>query len=138
MGMQGEVDSREGESPGGHVSKLFDDEVSVAVAPTQTTFITFTVKPYGGYGSLRPAQVWLALENTDVAQTMDVWIQTRIKAGSGPWVTMDSFATFMQMGPLVNRTGFFECFGMDEIRVVGTASGAGLTANISRRMAWPG
>jgi hypothetical protein len=129
---------KEGSLPSGHTSKLFDDSVAVSVAPTQTTFITFTILPYNSYGGFRPSQVWLTLENTDVAQTMDVWIQTRIKAGSGSWVTMDTFNTFMQMAPLVARTGFFECFGMEEVRVVGTASGAGLDAVISRRMAWPG
>ena len=121
----------------GHVSKLFEDRTQVSVAPTQTTFIDFQVIPLGGYATPRPTACWLTIENADAAQTLDVLIQTRIKNGSGTFNTVSAFAMFQGIVALELRTDFLSTVGLDEIRVVGTASGAGLTAFISRRMAWP-
>ena len=107
-------------------------QLTVSVAPTLTVLETFNCK------NIEVARFWF--ENTDVSQTLTIGYQTRPVAGTGTWgstgVTwIDPIAASTLYGPLELKAD-----GNGEMRIWGTASGAGLTCKYTRAteaLVWP-
>lgn len=105
-------------------SLLTLDKSIVSVAPTATELDRFNTAD--------ETSVYVVVENRDGAQTCDGWIETRPKPGSGNWAR--SSLTVLEAilaGEVRNEP--IQIDGAGEVRVMATASGAGLTAWVSRR-----
>lgn len=105
---------------------------TVAVNPSLTVLDQFSSK------GIETVRLWL--ENTDAAQTLSVVLQTRPVVGAGTWGTQTS--PLVDPVPALSMAGPVEVKvdGSGEVRVYGTASGAGLTCKYSRRnemLVWP-
>ena len=103
--------------------KAIDPAIEVAVAPTPTTLATFDVQ----FTSILTVQV----ENLDPSQTLDCTI-LRHAIMSAPFVDSGLF-DLKNIQPGTAAAIDIQCGGNIEIRIFGTASGAGLTATICGR-----
>lgn len=103
--------------------RAIDPAVSVAVAPTPTVLASFDVAT--------TATLTVQVENTDASQTLSCDIQRRAIT-SAPFVSTGSFL-LQDIQPLASACVDVDVAGASDVRIVGTASGAGLTANICGR-----
>lgn len=103
---------------------------AVSVAPTTTTLGTFDTQ--------RSKLLSLAVRNDDVSQTLACVIQRRAMSretsgGNASDFSDTSIPDLASIAPGVTAAVDVDCAANAEVRVVGTASGAGLTATISAR-----
>lgn len=110
-------------------SLLALDAAVKTVAPTDTELDRFQTTD--------DASIYVVIENRDGSQTCNGWIETRPKPGVGNWArsaltVLDGIAA----GEVRNEP--VEIAGAGEVRIMATASGAGLTAWVSRRNVWNG
>ena len=103
---------------------LAKDAVIKAVAPTATELDRFE--------PARASSMFVHLENRDGTQTCNAWIESRPKAGAGNWsvsslTVLDAIVAGEVRGEPITITG------AGEVRIMATASGAGLTVWLSRR-----
>lgn len=100
------------------------DAVSKSVTPSAFTMDQFE--------PLKADLVRVTVINTDVSQTCNAYLETRAKVGAGTWCR-HSTTSFDAIGPGEGRSETVDVSGAGEVRVMATASGAGLTATYSRR-----
>lgn len=101
----------------------------VAVGPTSTELVSpFLCRAIGPHPSLT-----VEVTNTDGTQVLDAWLETSA-VSTGPW-SIQGTSELRQVQPGESRNPPLDMAGLLWVRVVGTASGAGLTANVA---AWPG
>lgn len=105
-------------------SSLAKDAVVKSVAPTATELDRF--EPSGA------SSMFIHLENRDGAQTCNAWIESRPKAGTGTWAT-SSLTVLDAIVAGEVRGEPIQVSGAGEVRIMATASGAGLTVWLSRR-----
>jgi hypothetical protein len=94
---------------------------TVAVAPTQTTLATID--------TANTALLTVQVTNTDATQTLDCSIQRQANAAQGYADVKED--GLLGIGPLEEAVVDVDCTGCVSVRVVGTASGAGLDAQVS-------
>lgn len=103
---------------------LSKDAAVVAVAPTATELDRFQPD--------RSSSVYITIENRDGAQVCNAYIESRPKYNSGNWArSVLTVLDAIVAGEVRNEP--IEVAGAGEIRIMATASGAGLTAWVSRR-----
>lgn len=105
-------------------SEMQGSVTAKAVNPTETTLDTFEPG--------RRNVVWIFLENTDGSQTLQGGVKVRPVAGSGSWAAAPTHE-LEDIAAGEARFRPIDVSGAGEVRIVGTASGAGLTANYGRR-----
>lgn len=105
---------------------------TVAVAPTQTTLVSWTKDQLRG-----AKRITAYVYNQDAAQVLDGYVQRRA-TGSTVWAT-SSIPDFNSIPAQTAVMADLDVEGSDEVRVVGTASGAGLNASVAatRKAATP-
>ena len=104
-------------------SRGIDPPVSVAVAPTVTTLATFD--------TAQTQTLTIQVSNADAAQTLECVVQRRASLlADFADTTMPDLAS---IAPLGTAAVDIDCGGNAEVRVVGFASGAGLTATVCGR-----
>lgn len=103
--------------------RAIDPAIPVAVAPTPTVLAAFDTGT--------TATLTVQVENTDATQTLSCDIQRRAIT-SAPFVSTGSFL-LQDIQPLASACVDIDVAGNSDFRIVGTASGAGLTANICGR-----
>jgi len=104
-------------------AKAIDPPVSVAVAPTATTLATFDV------GTTATLTVQVA--NLDAVQTLACTVQRRATLTSA--FVDSTIGDLADVQPLGSACVDLDCGANAEIRIVGVASGAGLTATVCGR-----
>ncbi len=103
--------------------KAIDPAVSVSVAPTPTTLATFDVGT--------TATLTVQVSNLDATQTLSCTVQRRaVTSAAFVDTTLGDLAS---IGPNSSAAVDLDCGANSDIRIVGTASGAGLTATIAGR-----
>jgi hypothetical protein len=105
------------------VSEFVSPPQTVAVAPTQTTLATVD--------TVNTAILTVQVTNTDAAQTLDCSILRQANANQG-YASMTE-GGLLGIGPLEDAVVDVDCTGCISVRIVGTASGAGLDAQVSAR-----
>ena len=100
------------------------DTVAVSVAPTPTVM----GGPYSGWLS---EQVVLRVENTDASQTLDAWLEFAWSDDLTYDLQQENY--FMAIPAVTARQKTVNIQGQPVFRVMGQASGAGLTANFAIR-----
>lgn len=92
---------------------------TVEVAPTTTVLMTWTKDQLKG-----AKRVTAYVYNSDAAQTFVGSVQRRM-ANATAWAT-STLSDFSSIGPQTAVMADLDVEGSDEVRIVGTASGAGL------------
>ena len=100
------------------------DAVSKAVTPSAFEMDKFEPK--------QADSVRITLINTDGSQMLQVYLETRPKVGIGTWCRHSS-TSLTDISPGDGRDETISIAGAGEVRVMGTASGAGLTATYGRK-----
>lgn len=103
--------------------KAIDPPVSVSVAPVTTTLATFD--------TATTATLTVQVANLDGSQTLACTVQRRATLSSAFVDTL--LGDLASIGPGASACVDLDCGANAEIRVVGVASGAGLTATICGR-----
>lgn len=99
-------------------------ESTIAVSPSGTTLDTVR--------SINASTLWLAVENLDAVQTVTVTLEGRLTAGTGSWFPI-LWNGIGVLSPLASAMDALDVFGISEIRVRASASGAGCDVKYSRR-----
>ncbi len=103
--------------------KAQDPALTVAVAPTATTLITLDTSA--------TQTATIQVTNLDAVQTLACTIQRRAISSLGfADTTMPDLAN---IGPLATAAVDIDCGSNLEVRVIGTASGAGLDCTVGAR-----
>lgn len=79
--------------------------------------------------SLQSTLMGISLTNLDGAQTLTAWVENSPDGITG-WEAKRSWAGLEDIGPGETRNEGFTCVYERWLRIVGTASGAGLSATI--------
>lgn len=95
---------------------------SVPVAPTPTVLLA----PVDV--TTLPALLSATVQNGDGAQTLNAWAEAG-PTSSGPFGLVQ-WADLQGIAPGEPRLGLLDCTGRQWVRLMGTASGAGLTATV--------
>jgi len=103
--------------------KALDPPQSVSVAPVSTTLATFDVST--------TQTLTVQVANSDASQTLACTVQRRAVALADFVDT--TLGDLASIGPSSSACVDLDCGANVEIRIVGTASGAGLTATICGR-----
>ncbi len=105
---------------------------TVAVAPTQTTLMTWTKEQLRG-----AKRITAYVYNADAAQVFTGTVQRRM-AGSTTWAS-SSIPDFSSIPALTAVMADLDVEGSDEVRIVGTMSGAGgdVQCGATRKAATP-
>ena len=105
---------------------------TVAVAPTQTTLMTWTKEQLRG-----AKRVTVYLYNADASQTFTGTIQRRMTSGTG-WAN-SALPDLTGLTALTAAMVDLDVEGSDEVRIVGTMSGAGgnVQCGATRKAATP-
>ena len=103
--------------------KAIDPPLSVSVASTTTALATFDAST--------TAVLTVQVSNSDASQTLACTVQRR--AVNGASFVDSSIPDLSSIGPSSAACVDIDCAANAEIRIVGVASGAGLTALISGR-----
>jgi hypothetical protein len=106
--------------------RVLNDSSSVSVSPIQTVIVASA--------DTGPSDTFVGvIRNTDATQTLNCSIQTswdNVNWGNTEWYGLETIAPG-EARPFSVNTGKARY-----IRIVGTASGAGLTANVSAELAY--
>lgn len=95
--------------------------VTVAAAPTATQLV-------GPQSVVRHSAIYVGVQNTDGSQTLNAWVESGPTL-TGPW-RASGWTALTEVGAGNFADGQLDVTGMRCVRVMGTASGAGLNAKV--------
>lgn len=98
-------------------------------APSPVTVDSTDTVMAGPFDVTEATMVGLSVTNLDGTQTLTAWIENSPDGTSG-WEAKRNWAGLEDIGPGETRNEGFACSYERWLRVVGTASGAGLSATI--------